>query len=63
MLFLATRAPRVISTAVSMLAKFQSNPVPLRRKAMKYVVRYLKGTETYGLIYRRRKKTDQMLTV
>ena len=50
LLYLATRSRPDISTAVSMLAKFQDKPTPRLWKTMKHVVRYLKGTSDYGLL-------------
>ena len=50
LLYLATRSLPDIATAVSMLAKFQEKPLPRHWKAMKHLVRYLKGTTYYGLL-------------
>lgn len=49
LLYLATRTRPDIATAVSMLAKFQSNPARAHWRAMKHVVRYIKGTVQYGI--------------
>lgn len=50
LLFLSTRTRPDISTAVSMIAKFQSNPRPIHWKMLKNVVRYLIGTTEYGIL-------------
>ena len=50
LLYLCTRTRPDISTAVSMLSKFQSKPSMQRySKMLKHVVRYLLGTEHYGI--------------
>lgn len=49
LLFLSTRTRPDISTAVSMLGKFQDSPLPEHWTAMKSVVQYLVGTKKYGL--------------
>ena len=50
LLYLCTRTRPDIATAVSMLSKFQSNPSPQHWKMLKHVVRYLIGTENYGIL-------------
>lgn len=50
LLYLATRTRPDIATAVSMLAKFQEAPAVRHWKAMKHVVRYLKGTPKMGIL-------------
>lgn len=46
---MATRTRPDISTAVSMLGKFQSDPSPAHWKALKYLLRYVAGTTDFGL--------------
>jgi len=50
LLFLSTRTRPDISTAVSMIAKFQSNPSPSHWKMLKHVVKYLIGTKEFGIL-------------
>ena len=50
LLYLCTRTRPDISTAVSMLSKFQSKPSMQHWKMLKHVVRYLLGTEHYGIL-------------
>ena len=49
LIYLATRTRPDISTAVSMLGKFVSNPAPKNWKALKCTMRYLVGTKNYGI--------------
>ena len=49
LLFLSTRTRPDIAAAVSMLGKFASQPCMRHWNAMKYLLRYLKGTADYGL--------------
>lgn len=49
LLFLATRTRPDLSTAVSMLGKYQQAPMVEHWKSMKSVIRYLIGTMSYGL--------------
>lgn len=58
LLYLAPCTRRDIATAVSLLAKFQSSPALRHWRAMKHVVRYVKGTLAYGLLY----KNENMAT-
>lgn len=51
LLYLANRTRPDLAVAVSLLAKFQNDPAPRHWKALKHVVRYLKGTPRYGLIF------------
>ena len=51
LLFLATRTRPDLATAVSMLGKFQQEPLVKHWKAMKSVVRYLIGTTDSGLFF------------
>lgn len=60
LLYLATRTRPDISTAVSMIAKFQSCPTPTHWKMVKHVVRYLKGTEKHGILLPNQKQIDQV---
>lgn len=50
LLYLSTRTRPDISTAVSMIAKYQSKPRPTHWKMVKHVVRYLIGTIDYGIL-------------
>ena len=50
LLYLCTRTRPDIATAVSMIAKFQSKPTLKHWKLVKQVVRYLIGTDNYGLL-------------
>lgn len=49
LIFLSTRTRPDISTAVSMLGKFQQDPSPKDWKAMTHLLRYLKGTAHMGI--------------
>ena len=49
LLYLSTRRRPDIVTAVSMLAKFQAEPLPVHWCQLKNVVRYVKGTTYYGI--------------
>lgn len=49
LLYLRTRTRPDFSTAASMLANFSSSPSAQHWTAMKHVLRYLQGTEDYGL--------------
>lgn len=49
LIYLSTRTRPDISTAVSMLGKFQADPAPCDWKALKHLLRYLKGTVAYGV--------------
>ncbi|XP_038713441.1 secreted RxLR effector protein 161-like [Tripterygium wilfordii] len=40
-----------ISSAVGLVTRFQSNPGPEHWKAVKRILRYLKGTMNYMLVY------------
>ena len=40
-----------ISTATSILAKYQNSPSPGHIKAAKYIIRYLKGTSSHGITF------------
>ena len=51
LLFLATRTRPDLATAVSMLGKFQENPLVEHWKAMKAVIRYVLGTLDYGILW------------
>lgn len=51
LLHLSTRTKPDLSTAVSMLGKFQAAPAPRHWKAMNDVLRYLKGIANFGLHY------------
>ena len=49
LLYLSTRTRPELATVVSMLGKFASSPAMRHWKAMKHVLRYLKGTKDFGL--------------
>lgn len=51
LLFLATRTRPDLSTAVSMLVKYQEAPLPVHWKAMKAVIRYLIRTLDFGIMF------------
>lgn len=51
LIYLSTRTRPDISTAVSMLGKFQADPTIKDWKALKHLLRYLKGTLQYGLLF------------
>ena len=51
LIFLSTRTHPDISTAVSMLGKFQANPSPVHWKHLKQVIRYLVGTVKHGITF------------
>lgn len=46
---LSTRTRHDVSTAVSMIGKYQADPSMQDWKAMKYVLRYLKGIGDFGI--------------
>ena len=50
LLFLATRTRPELSTAVSMLGKYQQAPMIEHCKSMKAMIRYLVGTLDYGIL-------------
>ncbi|XP_062075811.1 secreted RxLR effector protein 161-like [Humulus lupulus] len=45
-----------IAHALSILCRFMSNPGVEHWKALKWLLRYLKGTWDYGLVYKREKE-------
>ena len=51
LLYLSTRTRPDISFPVSLLARFASSPHEKHWKAVKRILRYLKGTHDFGLIY------------
>ena len=51
LLYLANCTRPDIAQAVSSCARFGSNPGPAHWKALKQVLRYLKGTQNLGLVY------------
>ena len=51
LLYLANCTRPDIAQAVSSCARFGSNPGPVHWKALKQVLRYLKGTQSLGLVY------------
>ena len=56
LLYLSTRTRPDIATAVSMIAKYQSNPRPIHWKMVKNVVRYLMGTADYVILLQNQKE-------
>ena len=48
-----------ISTATSILSKYQNSPSPGHIKAAKHIIRYLKGTSSYGITFN--SNTDKLL--
>ena len=59
LLFLSTRTRPDISTAISMIAKFQSKAKPIHWKMLKNVVRYLIGTKAYGILLPKRERNEK----
>lgn len=51
LIYLSTRTRPDIATAVSMLGKFQADPVSSDWKALKHLLRYLKGSLDYGILF------------
>ena len=51
LLYLANCTRPDIAQAVSSCARFGSNPGPIHWKALKHVLRYLKGTRGHGIVY------------
>lgn len=51
LIYLSTRTRPDISTAVYMLEEFQANPTPKDCKALKHVLRYIKGATEYRLFF------------
>lgn len=58
LMYCATATRPDISYAVSVLSKFTSEPRPEHWKALKRVLRYIKGTYDRGLMYRKCDKMD-----
>lgn len=58
LMFLAVSTRPDISYAVSMLSRFNNNPHFVHFSAAKHILRYLKGTVDYGIIF---KKSNQPL--
>lgn len=48
-IYLSTRTRPDISTAISLLGKFQTDPTPSDWKALKHLLRYLKGPVDFGI--------------
>ena len=55
--YLSTMSRPDITYAVSNVAKFLSKPTKVHWTAVKRIIRYLKGTLNYGLVYRKRSLT------
>lgn len=51
LLYLANRTRPDLAAAVSLLAKYQSDPGPSHWTALKHLVRYVKGTTHYGILH------------
>ena len=51
LLYLSRRTHPDIAFAVSNVAKFSSKPTKTHWTAVKQILRYLKGTTSYGLLY------------
>lgn len=58
LLYLSTQTRPEPATAVSMLEKVASGAAPRHWQAMKHVLRYLRGTQNYGLIMERNNGAD-----
>jgi hypothetical protein len=58
LMFAAIATRPDIMYAVSQLSSFNSNPCQRHLAAAKHVLRYLKGTIMFGIIYRRQKATS-----
>lgn len=50
LIYLSTRTRPDIATAVSLLGKYQADPTPTDWKALKHLLRYIKGTVDYGIV-------------
>lgn len=61
LLFLSTKTRLYITTAVSMIAKFQSQPGVKHWKIVKNVVRYLTGTVKFGILLPKASKDVEMI--
>lgn len=55
LIYLSTRTRPDISTAVSMLGRFQADPGPVHWKHLQHLVRYLIGTSSHGLLLKSQK--------
>lgn len=51
LIFLSTRTRPKISTAVSLLGKFQTDPTTKDWQALKHLLRYLKATADLGILF------------
>ena len=63
LLHVATWARPDISFAVAQLARFQQQPTQLHWDSAKQVLRYLKGTSTLGVVYRRPQRNRNVTRV
>ena len=58
LLYLSTRTRQDIAFAVGIAARFCTNPSQENWTAVKRILRYLKGTVTLGLVYKRNGSTE-----
>jgi hypothetical protein len=62
LMYLAITTRPDIANAVGILARFNSNPGPFHWKAVKHVLRYLKGSMDLKLIYKPNDSSDELFT-
>ena len=60
LMYLSTKKRPDIAYAVSIVARFSSNPSNQHWTAVKRICRYLKGTVTLGLLYKK-KDSDEII--
>lgn len=61
LLYLSTRTRPDIASAVNMLARQSNNPSTSSLSGIKRVLRYLKGTEDFGLFFEKRNSNEDLL--
>lgn len=59
LLFLSTTTRPDISYSVAVISRYLENPSKIHIEAAKRIVKYLKGTQNYGLIYERKKREEK----
>lgn len=57
MMYLITTRPDVMYS-VSLISRYMSNPIELHLMAAKRILRYLQGTISYGILYRKTGNTE-----
>ena len=60
LLYLSTRTRPDISTAVSMLSKFVARPGKNQWRDLQHLIRYIKGSENYGLSLHKGNLTNKL---